>query len=63
MILGKNGVLEGIEPGTLIAETSTVSPNLIEELAPAVLNQGGELLDAAVSGGVPGAVAGTSLLW
>lgn len=62
VILGKDGILEGIESGALIAETSTVSPSLIKELAPAVLNQGGELLDAAVSGGVPGAIAGTLTL-
>ena len=44
VILGKDGILEGIESGALIAETSTVSPSLIKELAPAVLDQGGSYL-------------------
>lgn len=62
VILGEDGILQRIEAGALIAETSTVSPSLIKELAPSVLGKGGELLDAAVSGGVPGAVAGTLTL-
>jgi 2-hydroxymethylglutarate dehydrogenase len=59
---GENGVLAGLQPGTIIAETSTVSPGLIQELGPDVAEKGGELLDSAVSGGVHGAVAGTLTL-
>jgi len=62
VLLGANGVLAGIGAGALIAETSTVSPALVQELAPHASQRGAELLDAAVSGGVHGAVAGTLTL-
>lgn len=62
VIVGENGILAGLSPGGLIAETSTVSPGLIQELAPDASQHGVELLDAAVSGGVHGAEAGTLTL-
>jgi len=62
VIEGKEGLLQGINENALIAETSTVSPSLVQELAPLVQEKGGELLDAAVSGGVKGAAAGTLTL-
>lgn len=62
VIVGENGVLEGLPAGALVADTSTVSPRLIQELAPEAARRGVELLDAAVSGGVHGAAAGTLTL-
>lgn len=62
VVLGEKGVLAGLARGALIGETSTVSPGLVQELAPVVEAGGCELLDAAVSGGVHGAVAGTLTL-
>ena len=62
VILGEEGILAGARDGALLAETSTVSPSLIKELAPLVKAQGAELMDAAVSGGVKGAEAGTLTL-
>ena len=62
VILGEEGILAGARDGALLAETSTVSPSLIKELAPQVRAQGAELMDAAVSGGVQGAKAGTLTL-
>ncbi len=62
IIVGDNGILTRIAEGALIAETSTVSPGLVQELAPEVARHGAELLDAAVSGGVHGAEAGTLTL-
>ena len=62
VILGEEGILAGARDGALLAETSTVSPSLIKELAPLVKAQGAELMDAAVSGGVKGAQAGTLTL-
>ena len=62
VIAGKDGLLAGICENALIAETSTVSPSLVQELAPLVQEKGAELLDAAVSGGVQGAAAGTLTL-
>lgn len=62
VVLGTGGVLEGIAHGGLIAESSTVSPALVQELAPLTAARGVELLDTAVSGGVHGAVAATLTL-
>lgn len=62
VILGENGILTSIAEGTLLAETSTVSPGLVQELAPVAASHEAELLDAAVSGGVHGAEAGTLTL-
>ena len=62
VILGEEGILTGVREGALLAETSTVSPALIKELAPEVKARGAELMDAAVSGGVQGAQAGSLTL-
>ena len=61
-ILGEEGILAGVRKGALLAETSTVSPSLIKELASVVKERGAELMDAAVSGGVQGAREGTLTL-
>jgi len=58
VIAGKNGVLKGIKENSIIADLSTVTPNTIIELVPKVEAKGAKLLDAPVSGGVPGAKAG-----
>lgn len=57
VIYGKEGLLEGLEKGTIII-MSTVSPGLVRRLAKTV-KQGVEVLDAPVSGGYMGAEAGT----
>ncbi len=62
VITGNQGIMAGIPAGAIIAETSTVSPGLVQELAPEAARGGVELLDAAVSGGVHGAEAGTLTL-
>ncbi len=62
VILGETGILAGVREGAILAETSTVSPSLIQELAPEVKARGATLMDAAVSGGVQGAQAGTLTL-
>ncbi len=62
VILGEEGILAGARAGVLLAETSTVSPSLIRELLPRVRARGAELMDAAVSGGVQGAQAGSLTL-
>lgn len=50
--LGPEGILEGLAPGTVWLEMSTVSPTLTRELAQAAEARGATLLDAPVSGGV-----------
>jgi 3-hydroxyisobutyrate dehydrogenase/2-hydroxy-3-oxopropionate reductase len=48
-----DGIAAGVQPGTIVLETSTVHPNTIREVAPLVEARGGVLLDAPVSGSVP----------
>jgi 3-hydroxyisobutyrate dehydrogenase-like beta-hydroxyacid dehydrogenase len=50
---GPDGVLAGLAPGCVVAETSTLAPATIRELAPRVAARGATLLDAPVSGSVP----------
>ncbi|MDK2823596.1 MAG: 2-hydroxymethylglutarate dehydrogenase [Clostridia bacterium] len=58
VVTGINGVLEGIKKGSVILDLSTVTPNTIIKLVPQVEAKGAKILDAPVSGGVPGAIAG-----
>src|SRR5215211_6818661 len=58
VVAGKDGVLEGIEEGSLLVDMSTISPVVTEELAEAVKKKGASMLDAPVSGGDVGAIEG-----
>ena len=53
--LGENGVLEGVRPGTLLIDMSTISPVTAKEVAEAAAQKGCPMLDAPVSGGDVGA--------
>ncbi len=59
IVAGEDGVLDGIEKGSLLVDMSTISPVVTEELAAEVEKKGAGMLDAPVSGGEPGAVEGT----
>jgi len=59
VVLGPNGVINRATPGTTVIDMSTISPAASKQIAAALLAKGVELLDAPVSGGVGGAVAGT----
>lgn len=50
---GDGGVIAGVQPGTVVCDTSTVDPRTVRRLAPLVAGRGGALLDAPVSGSVP----------
>jgi 2-hydroxy-3-oxopropionate reductase len=56
---GENGILEGISPGSILIDMSSVEPRVSKKVAEALALKGAEMLDAPVSGGEPGAVAGT----
>ena len=56
--LGKEGVLEGIKPGTIYVDLSSSRPTLIREMEPKFTEKGAFILDAPVSGGEAGAVNG-----
>jgi 2-hydroxy-3-oxopropionate reductase len=56
---GPDGALEAARPGWLAIDMSSISPRVARELAARVAAAGGEMLDAPVSGGDKGAIAGT----
>jgi 2-hydroxy-3-oxopropionate reductase len=58
-VLGKNGVIEGAEPGSVLIDMSSIAPLASREVAAALAIKGVEMLDAPVSGGEPKAIDGT----
>lgn len=56
---GPDGALEALRPGFLAIDMSSIAPGVARELAERAAAGGAELLDAPVSGGEPGAIAGT----
>lgn len=56
--LGDDGALEGMKPGALLIESSTVTPSWVAELAAAAHAKGSEMLDAPVTGSRTHAAAG-----
>jgi 2-hydroxy-3-oxopropionate reductase len=59
VLVGEEGVLEGVKEGALIVDMSTISPVITEELAARAKEKGASMLDAPVSGGDVGAIEGT----
>lgn len=59
VIEGSEGVLAHATPGTLIIDTTTSEPGVTRELAEKLRAAGHAMLDAPVSGGPKGALAGT----
>ncbi|MCL5115976.1 MAG: NAD(P)-dependent oxidoreductase [Firmicutes bacterium] len=55
LVAGPQGLLAGVQSGTLIVDHSTISPRLTRTLADAVRQRGGDWLDAPVTGGDIGA--------
>ncbi|MPZ99561.1 MAG: NAD-binding protein [Dehalococcoidia bacterium] len=53
------GAIEGVRAGSVFVDMSTIAPAATRELARRVEARGGAMLDAPVSGGEQGAVAGT----
>lgn len=58
-VLGENGILEGAKQGTLLIDMSTISPVVTRKIAAVLASSGVKMLDAPVSGGDKGAIAGT----
>jgi 2-hydroxy-3-oxopropionate reductase len=59
VLVGEDGLLEGLKEGALVVDMSTISPVVTEELAEKVKEKGASMLDAPVSGGDVGAIEGT----
>ncbi len=58
-VMGSNGAMEGMSPGTILVDMSTVSPATSRKIAEALEKKGMEMLDAPVSGGDVGAKEAT----
>lgn len=59
LYLGDGGLLQDIAPGTLVLECSTIAPESARKVAQAAHQRNVRMIDAPVSGGTGGAVAGT----
>ncbi len=59
VLLGPEGVIQQVQPGTLVLDMSTISPQGAREVATALAERGVAFLDAPVSGGSEGAAKGT----
>jgi 3-hydroxyisobutyrate dehydrogenase-like beta-hydroxyacid dehydrogenase len=59
VVLGKRGVREGIKPGSVVLDFSTIGPSTCQSVAAALKEQDVSYVDAPVSGGTTGAEAGT----
>jgi 2-hydroxy-3-oxopropionate reductase len=57
--LGANGAFEALRPGWLAIDMSSIAPSTARELAALAASAGADMLDAPVSGGDKGAIAGT----
>lgn len=59
LYLGEEGLLSALAAGTLVIECSTIAPESARKVANAAKDAGVRMIDAPVSGGTGGAVAGT----
>jgi 3-hydroxyisobutyrate dehydrogenase-like beta-hydroxyacid dehydrogenase len=59
VVLGENGLLEGLKPGATIIITATINPSEVKELEKPLSEKGINLIDVPVSGGKSGADNGT----
>lgn len=59
VVLGKNGMIEAIQKGSVLIDMSSISPIVSRELCEKLTEKGAEMLDAPVSGGEPKAIEGT----
>lgn len=58
-VLGKNGVLDGARPGTILIDMSSIAPLASKDIAERAKEKKVVMLDAPASGGEPKAVEGT----
>jgi len=59
VVLGKNGVIEGVRKGQILIDMSSIAPLVSQEIAKELEKKGVEILDAPVSGGEEKAKSGT----
>ncbi len=59
VVLADQGVLAGIQPGSILVDMSSIAPAVSQSLAAKMAQKDVIMLDAPVSGGEPGAIAAT----
>ena len=59
VVLGHEGVIEGAKPGSVVIDMSTISPSVTRKIADGLREKGVHMLDAPVSGSLPGAIGAT----
>lgn len=59
VLLGKNGIIHSAKPGTIVIDMSTISSTATKRVAELLAKKQIDMLDAPVSGGEQGAIAGT----
>ena len=59
VVLGSEGVREGLQEGGLLVDCSTISPQATIRIAERIRARGAHMLDAPISGGSEGAARGT----
>ncbi len=59
VILGAEGLIEGVRAGSVVADASTISPSESRKIGHALKAKGVDFLDAPCTGSTPGATGGT----
>jgi 3-hydroxyisobutyrate dehydrogenase-like beta-hydroxyacid dehydrogenase len=59
VVLGENGIVNGVHPGLIVVDSSTISPSTSIRVAAALSRHGADMLDAPVTGSEPQAIEGT----
>ena len=59
VVLGENGIIEGVREGQILIDMSSIAPLVSQEIAKELEKKGVEVLDAPVSGGEEKAKSGT----
>jgi 2-hydroxy-3-oxopropionate reductase len=59
VVVGRNGVIEGMKAGSTLIDMSSIAPLVSRELSQELARRGVEMLDAPVSGGESRAIDGT----
>ena len=63
VILGTEGIIEGIKRGSILIDMSTIDPVTTREIAKILSDKGVSMLDAPVARGVSAAIAGTLTIY
>ena len=58
VILGAHGIIEGVRPGSVVVDCSTIAVSQSRHIGQALKDRGTDFLDAPVTGSTPGAESG-----